>query len=86
MKKQLEHCFEKEYNHHLPGVVGTNVPVHQDLHVDNKKVFEYKSASALVYHIPLSKDGLRIQIATLNDHDGKVTVDESMVDIQFGDV
>ena len=39
-----------------------------------------------MYHIPLSKDGLRIHIATLSEQpDGKIYVDESMVDVPFGD-
>ena len=53
--------------------------------MDNEFVFDKEEGSALIYHIPLSKDGLRIRIASLSEKNGKLNVDESMVDIPFGD-
>lgn len=85
LKNQLLKQFGKEYKYHLQGVISTNVPLHQGLYVDNDRVFEHEKLSALVYHILLCKDGLRLRIANIVKEKRSIILKEKIVAVQFGD-
>ena len=53
--------------------------------MDNEHVFADPDFTALVYHIPLCKEGARIRLAYMEEKNGNVHVRECFVDVQFGD-
>ena len=87
MREQFLNYFKTEYNRHIPGIICTNVPVHQGLHVDNQHVLKHPKHSALVYHIPLCPEGLRVRITKLHkkENSNEIVLHESMVEVNFGD-
>lgn len=77
--------FDQDYSYHMLGIIRTNVPMYQGLYVGNSNVFQKKEKSALIYHIPLCQDGLRIRIGNIVEEGGKLFQKEKMVDFSFGD-
>ena len=65
--------YEVQFHYHMPGRILTGYPRHQEVHVDDGDMLDNstekkeknatKQNNALIYHVPLSKEGLQLYVA-----------------------